>query len=67
MPISLVRSVTETSIMFITPMPPTIREMTAMLAIKSFIVLVVLSIVCLMLSVLIIKKSFLPCRVVRIF
>ena len=47
-------------------MPPTISEMTAMQAISSFIVPVVLSIVCLMLSVLIIKKSFLPCRAVKI-
>ena len=29
MPISRVRSVTETSMMFITPMPPTSREMAA--------------------------------------
>ena len=30
MPISLVRSVTETSMMFMMPMPPTRREMAAM-------------------------------------
>ena len=30
MPISRVRSVTDTSMMFITPMPPTRREMPAM-------------------------------------
>ena len=30
MPISRVRSVTETSMMFIMPMPPTTREMAAM-------------------------------------
>ena len=34
-PISLVLSVTETSIMFITPMPPTIKLIPAMPAIKA--------------------------------
>ena len=29
-PISRIRSVTETNMMFMTPMPPTIREMAAM-------------------------------------
>ena len=42
-PISLVRSVTDTSIMFITPMPPTSREM---LAIQISWVLVDLDIFC---------------------
>ena len=33
-PISRVRSVTDTSMMFITPIPPTIREMAATAAMK---------------------------------
>ena len=44
-PISLVRSVTETSIMFMIPMPPTRREIAAMPPIISAIVLLTLSIV----------------------
>ena len=40
--------------------------MTAMLAIRNFIVSVALCTVCLILSVLIMKKSFLPCSEVRI-
>jgi hypothetical protein len=40
-PISWVRSVTETSMMFMTPIPPTTREMTAIAEIKSVSVAVV--------------------------
>ena len=61
-PISLVRSVTDTSMMFITPMPPTTSEIRAMHEIKSVMVLVALSTVCLMLSVLRMKKSSVPWR-----
>src|SRR5512138_859644 len=50
MPISKVRSVTDTSMMFMTPMPPTMREMTAMAEIISFRVVVVLLMVFMMLS-----------------
>ena len=63
-PISRVRSVTDTSIMFITPIPPTTKEITAILEIKSFMVPVLLSMVCLMLSLLTIKKSSVPWRAV---
>ena len=61
-PISLVRSVTETSIIFITPMPPTTSEITAIDEINSVIVPVVFSTIFLMLSLFCIKKSSLPCR-----
>ena len=61
-PISLVRSVTDTSMMFITPMPPTTSEITAMQEISSVMLPMVLSIVCLMLSLLRVKKSSVPCR-----
>ena len=64
MPISRVRSVTETSMMFITPMPPTIREMTAMEAINSVNVEVVFFTVLRILSELRVKISLTPCRVV---
>ena len=40
MPISRVRSVTETSMMFIMPMPPTSREMAAMATSTSIMVLI---------------------------
>ena len=45
MPISRVRSVTDTSMMFIMPMPPTTREMAAMPARISTIMLIMLVIV----------------------
>jgi hypothetical protein len=61
-PISRVRSVTETSMMFITPMPPTIREMRAMRAISVVRVALVWLMVWRMLSVLSRKKSWLPWR-----
>ena len=61
-PISRVRSVTETSMMFITPMPPTISEMRAIAEISSVMVCVVLSIVWRMVSVLSTKKSCTPWR-----
>ena len=51
-PISPVRSVTDTSMMFITPMPPTSSAMTAMDEISSVMVWVVASMVWRMLSVL---------------
>ena len=63
-PISFVRSVTETNIIFITPMPPTTSEINAIEEISKVIVLVVLVMVCLMVSEFIIKKSFLPCLAV---
>ncbi len=56
-PISRVRSLTDTSMMFITPMPPTIREMSAIMAIKRVRVALVLVIAWRMLSVLSTKKS----------
>ena len=61
-PISLVRSVTDTNIIFITPIPPTIKEIKAIEEISNFIVPVVLSIVCLIVSLFMMKKSFLPWR-----
>ena len=48
--------------MFITPMPPTTKEMTAMEEISSVMVPVVLSTISLMLSLLFIKKSSVPWR-----
>ena len=42
MPISWVLSVTDTSMMFMTPIPPTTREITAMAEIRSVSVAVVL-------------------------
>ena len=61
-PISPVRSVTDTSMMFITPMPPTSSEISAIDEISSVIVAVVCSTVCRMLSVLNRKKSVAPWR-----
>ena len=63
-PISRVRSVTETSMMFITPMPPTTSAMSAMPVTSRVMVPVALSTVFLMVSVLKVKKSLLPCRAV---
>ena len=63
-PISRVRSVTDTSMMFMTPMPPTTSEMSAMPEMSRAMVPVVLSIVFLMLSVFTVKKSVLPWRAV---
>ncbi len=54
MPISWVRSVTETSMMFMTPMPPTTREMTAMAEIIRVRVAVVFLTVFKMLSLLLV-------------
>ena len=61
-PISLVRSVTETSMMFITPMPPTISEITAMADTSSVSSCAVLSMVSRMVSELVRKKSCVPWR-----
>ena len=61
-PISLVRSVTDTSMIFITPMPPTTSEIRAIQEISRVIAPVVFSMVCLMLSLLLVKKSSWPCR-----
>ena len=61
-PISRVRSVTLTSMMFITPMPPTTSEITAMEEISSVMVRVVASMVWRMLSVFSTKKSLRPWR-----
>ena len=61
-PISLVRSVTDTNMIFITPMPPTISEIKAMLEINIVIVPVVDSMVCLIESLLRVKKSLVPWR-----
>ena len=71
-PISRVRSVTDTSMMFMTPMPPTTSEMSAMPEMSRAMVPVVLSMVFLMLSVFTVKKSVLPpwravSRAVRFF
>ncbi|MNI29345.1 hypothetical protein D3C73_831600 [compost metagenome] len=57
-PISRVRSVTDTSMMFMTPMPPTISEINAISDTSSVIVAVVRSMVLRMASVLNTKKSF---------
>ena len=65
MPISLVLSVTETSMMFITPIPPTIREMTAMAETRSVMVPNVLEMVFTIVSELLVKTSFAPWRLVR--
>ena len=51
-PISRVRSVTDTNIMFMTPMPPTTRAIAAMAPISSVIVCVVCSMVLRMSAVL---------------
>ena len=51
-PISWVRSVTETSMMFITPMPPTMSEITAIIETNSVMVCVVDSMVWRMVSLL---------------
>ena len=62
MPISRVRSVTDTSMMFITPMPPTISEITAMAEISSVSVWLVDWMVSRMVLVFWRKKSVLPWR-----
>ena len=54
MPISRVRSVTLTSMIFITPIPPTTSEITAIDEIRIVIVPVVLCIVCLIVSAFIV-------------
>ena len=59
-PISRVRSVTETSMMFITPIPPTISEMTATEEISSVIVRDVFSMIRRNWSLLKTKKSCIP-------
>ena len=51
---------------FITPMPPTSSEIKAIQEISSVIVLVVSSIVFLIVSEFLVKKSFLPCLAVKI-
>src|SRR5574344_1307974 len=61
-PISLVLSVTETNIIFITPIQPTTKEITAIAEIKSVKVPVVSEIDFIIVSDDIIKKSFLPWR-----
>ena len=61
MPISRVRSVTDTSMIFITPIPPTISEITAMAEIKSVKVDVASFIDFMMVSELCTKKSLRPC------
>ena len=61
-PISRVRSVTDTSMMFMTPMPPTIRLMTAMEEISMVSVCVVEVMEERIVSEFIRKKSFFPCR-----
>ena len=62
-PISPVRSVTETSMMFITPMPPTTSEITAIARDQQRQRLRwSLAIVSRMLSVLMMKKSLVPWR-----
>ena len=53
-PISLVRSVTDTSIIFITPMPPTIKEIAA----TSEIIIVTALITVLMLLIMSLKLSY---------
>ena len=62
MPISRVRSLTDTSMMFITPMPPTISEITAMAEISSVSVWLVDWIVSRIVLVFWRKKSVLPWR-----
>ena len=52
-PISLVRSVTETSIMFMMPMPPTSSEMEAMPASRPVITSIIMFMVSSRLSILI--------------
>ncbi|MNW65089.1 hypothetical protein D3C74_434350 [compost metagenome] len=64
-PISRVRSTTDTSMMFITPTPPTMREITAMAETSSVRVAVVFSTDLTMLSLLKVKKSFTPWRWVK--
>ncbi|MNY68712.1 hypothetical protein D3C86_2065190 [compost metagenome] len=56
------RSVTDTSMIFITPMPPTTREINAIIDTSSVRVAVVFSMVWRMLSVFITKKSLPPWR-----
>ncbi|SRN37740.1 Uncharacterised protein [Shigella flexneri] len=62
MPISRVRSVTDTSIIFITPIPPTTSEITATSVRNSCKVRVVFSTVFKTPSMFQVKKSFLPWR-----
>ena len=52
--------------MFITPIPPTSSEIKAIQEISSVMVLVVSSIVFLIVSEFLVKKSFLPCFAVKI-
>ena len=59
-PISLVRSDTDTSMMFITPIPPTTSEMIAMVEISSVSVAEVDWMVSRIVSVFIKKKSAVP-------
>ena len=61
-PISLVRSVTETSMMFITPIPPTTRLITAMAATSRVRVWVVEVMVWRIVSLFDRKKSLVPWR-----
>ena len=61
-PISRVRSVTDTSMMFITPMPPTTSAMAAMAPISSVMVRVVDAMVSRISAVLLRKKSSVPWR-----
>ena len=65
-PISRVRSVTDTSMMFITPMPPTSSEISAIDEISIVITCVVASMVLRMSSLLLVKKSLLPWRRVSV-
>ena len=60
MPISWVRSVTETSMMFITPMPPTTRAMAAMAEMSRVKTWVLLVMALRRLSLLKSEKSLLP-------
>ena len=63
-PISRVRSFTETSMMFITPMPPTTSEITAIAEMSSVSVCDVDWIVSRIVSVFCSEKSTVPCRCV---
>ena len=65
MPISWVRSVTETSMMFITPMPPTTSEMTAMEEMRMEKTWTLCEMALRRLSLLKREKSWLPWRRVR--
>ena len=61
-PISRVRSVTDTSMIFITPIPPTNKEITAINDSNSARERLVFCTVCMMLSRLLVKKSLVPWR-----